>query len=91
MLFITQLLNLLTVEQIELFINLFDDLSFEIDEMGYKGMEGELINDMLFNHLGFTFEDGRQLEKVAQYILKNQGQLKNKVRAMAMIVGKEVA
>lgn len=73
MLYLLQLLRLLDNKQRKFFGVLFDDLSTEIDDMGYKGHETELVNDMLFNHFGFTLEDEQQLESFTKYILGNQG------------------
>ena len=75
----------------ELFIKLFDDLSFEIDEMGYKGMEGELINDMLLNHLGLEMEDDSQLQMLTDCILRHQGKLESAVRGASLYIGKDIA
>lgn len=91
MIFITQLLHMLKKREIKLFIQLFDDMSFEIEEMGYDGMESELVKDMLMNHLGIEFTDEWQLEQVTEYLLKNQGQLENKVKGMCLMIGKNVA
>ena len=65
------------IEDKKLFINLFNDLSYEIEEMGYTHLEDqmELINEMLDNHFGLFMEDDRQLKMLTQAILKRQGKL----------------
>ena len=88
MLFITQLLNMMTKKQIKQFVALFDDLSFEVDEMGWKGQEDEMINDMLINHFGLELVDDWQLSEATKFIMNNQGKLKDKVRGIALMIGK---
>jgi hypothetical protein len=71
---------MLTNQQTKLFIGLFEDLSFEIEELGYEGNEEELINEMLDNHLGIFLEDDSQLEMFTAYILKHQGDIAGAVK-----------
>lgn len=68
-----QILNM--VQDKKHFVNLFNDLSFELDEMGYRDFPSELIDDMLSNHFGIQLECKKQLEKVTKYILEKQGKL----------------
>ena len=65
------------IENKKLFINIFNDLSYEIEEMGYLHLEDqmELVNEMLDNHFGIYLEDHRQLEKLTQAIINKQGKL----------------
>ena len=79
MIYFMQIIKMLNKQQTRLFIGLLDDLSFEIEEMGYEGMEGELINEMLINHLGIEIADDSQLEMFTAYILKHQGKLEDAV------------
>ena len=60
-----------------LFIELFNDLSYEIEEMEYLHLEDqmELINEMLDNHFGLFLEDHRQLQRLTETIIKKQGSL----------------
>ena len=76
MLHLLQLYKL--VDNKQLFIDLFDDLSYEIEEMGYTYIDDqmELINEMLFNHFGIEIECCIQLEKVTRKIIEKQGALK---------------
>jgi len=74
MLYLLQLLKLLDNKQRKFFGVLFDDLSMEIEDMGYEGHETELVNEMLFNHFGLTVEDDKQLQVFTDYILNNQGE-----------------
>lgn len=65
------------VDNKKLFINLFNDLSFELDEMGYRDFPEELIQDLLFNHFGLEIEDERQLQRFTGFILKWQSKLQD--------------
>lgn len=80
MIYFMQILKMLNKEQRELFIDLFDDLSFELDDMGYRGHETDLVNEMLDNHLGLFIEDDRQLKSFTEYILKEQNKLEDAVK-----------
>ena len=88
MLFITQLLNMMTKKQIKQFVALFNDLSFEVEEMGWKGQEDDMINDMLINHFGLELVDDWQLGEATKFIMNNQGKLQDKVRGIALMIGK---
>ena len=88
MLFITQLLNMMTKKQIKQFVALFNDLSFEVEEMGWEGMEEEMVNDMLINHFGLELVDDWQLGEATKFIMNNQGKLQDKVRGIALMIGK---
>ena len=77
MLFMMQILNRLTDDQLRDFDNLFDDLSFELEEMGYKDEPEELINSMLENHFNMSFDTSeeasrRQLRDVTACILNKK-------------------
>lgn len=74
MLLFMQLLN--RVQDKQLFINLFDDLSFELDELGYRDDATMLVDELLLNHFGIELLDDRQLERLTDFILKKQGSLK---------------
>jgi hypothetical protein len=52
------------------FVALFSDLDYELNDMGWKGDETTLINDMLFNHFGLSVEDDGQLQMLTDCILK---------------------
>jgi len=69
MLMLLQLLRTLNVEQQELFLELFSDLEFELDEMGYRGNETELVNDLLEAHFDISIEDERQLQAITNAVL----------------------
>ena len=79
MIYFLQIIKMLNKEQRDLFISLFEDLSFEIDEMGYEGHETELVNEMLDNHLGIFMENDKQLNSFTAYILKNEGKIEEVV------------
>ena len=75
MLHLMQLLNM--IDDKTLFINLFNDLSYEIDELGYQHLDDqcELVNEMLFNHFGLELRCEKQLERITKTIIKHQGRL----------------
>ena len=65
------------VQDKKLFISLFNDLSYEIEEMGYIYLDDqmELINEMLDSHFGIYLEDCKQLKKLTETIISKQGKL----------------
>jgi len=65
-----QILKMLDRKQRQEFLALFSDLDYELDELGWRGNETDLINDMLFNHFGFSLEDKAQLQMLTDSILK---------------------
>ena len=81
MLYLLQIAKMLNDNQLELFIALFNDLSYEIDELGYKGNESELINELLDNHFGIYLEDEKQLSKLTSCILNHQNNLHKLIRS----------
>ena len=72
------------VDDKKLFLSLFNDLSYEIDELGYEGFEGELINDLLFTHFGIEIECERQLERVTMFMLNHQGELDKRIESFKL-------
>lgn len=68
MLHLLQLLNMLNKKQFEMFEQLFSDLEYELNEMGWKDNESELISSMLFNHFMIELLDERQLENITKII-----------------------
>ena len=91
MIYLIQLVKMWNKQERELFIALMEDLSFEIDEMGYEGQEAELINEMMFNHLGFEFECNDQLNMFTDLILRHQGNIEGIVRGACLYGGMNVA
>jgi hypothetical protein len=61
---------MLNKKQQKEFVALFSDLDYELNDMGWKGDETTLINDMLFNHFGLSIEDDSQLQRLTDSILK---------------------
>lgn len=57
------------VQDKELFINLFNDLEFELDEMGWRDAPEELINDLLMNHFGLEVTCPKQLKLITNSII----------------------
>ena len=70
MLYLIQLLKMLNKKQQKQFVELFSDLDYELDELGWKGNETDLINDMLINHFGMSIADADQLQMLTNSILK---------------------
>lgn len=68
-----QILNMIDDKQY--FIDLFNDLSFELEDMGWKADPCTLINDLLDNHFGIAFECDKQLKRFTDYVLSKQGSL----------------
>lgn len=60
------------IQDKDLFINIFSDLDYELNEMGWKDDPETLINDLLLNHFGLTIEDDRQLAKITKTILNKK-------------------
>lgn len=82
MIILMQLLKMLNKTQRKEFVALFSDLEYELDELGYRGSETDLVNDMLFNHFGLSLEDEGQLQRLTDAILK-----KGSLQAAASMVG----
>jgi len=72
MLHLLQLLRILNAKQRKMFIALFSDLDYELNEMGWSTDPTSLISDMLLNHLGVEITDAEQLEKITQAIINKQ-------------------
>jgi hypothetical protein len=75
MLQLIQIYNMLSKQDQKLFIALFSDLDYELNEMGWKDDPETLINDMLFNHFDISFDvlddlSNRQLKSLTARILK---------------------
>jgi hypothetical protein len=70
MIVLMQLLKMLNKSQRKEFVALFSDLDYELDELGWRGNETDLVNDMLFNHFGLSIEDNGQLQRLTDAILK---------------------
>jgi hypothetical protein len=70
MLYLLQIYKMVTDKN--LFINLFSDLDYELDELGYKDAPEELINEMLSNHFGITIDDERQLKILTNTIINKK-------------------
>lgn len=70
MIYLIQVLKMLDKKQRQQFLALFSDLDYELDELGWRGNETDLINDMLFNHFGLSIEDSTQLQRLTDCILK---------------------
>lgn len=77
MIYFMQILKMLDKKNRQLFIDLMDDLSFEIEELGYKGSECDLIDEMLLNHLDLEVQCPKQLKMLTEYILENQGRIES--------------
>lgn len=76
MIYFIQLLRV--VKNKKLLIAMLDDIQWEIDELGYKGMETELVNELLLNHFNLEVECPNQLKMFTKWILENQGSLQKR-------------
>jgi predicted AAA+ superfamily ATPase len=85
MIYLIQLLKMMNKRQKELFVTLFNDLSYEIDELGYKNVESELIEEMLNNHFNLFIECDSQIQMLTKCILKYQGRLGNLVKTLSSL------
>lgn len=63
----------------ELFIDVFNDLSFELEEQGYKDCPEDLIETILVNHFNIVLGDPKQLKELTNTIIEKQGNLKKEV------------
>ena len=70
-----QILNGLDSMQRQLFVAVFNDLSFELDEMGYREFPDDLIYDLLRDRFYIDMTCEKQLNILTQCIIKNQGKL----------------
>lgn len=70
MIYLMQILKMLDKKQRQQFLAMFSDLDYELDELGWRGNETDLVNDMLFNHFGMELEDKNQLQMLTDSILK---------------------
>jgi hypothetical protein len=84
MIYLIQLMRMLEKDQRQLFVALFDDLSFEINEQGYLGLETELVSDILGNHFGIEFECPNQLKMLTDCILRHHNKMADAVRRAVM-------
>lgn len=87
MLHFYQIYKLLDTERRELMVHLFDDLSFELEDMGWSADPEALISDLFENHLGIELLDEKQLKRVTKYILENQGKLVRQMKNSSVLLG----
>ena len=83
MIYLLQILKRLNKQQRHEFVAMFSDLDYELDEMGWRGNETDLVNDMLFNHFGMELEDKNQLQMLTEAILKPNS-LKSAVKFLTL-------
>ena len=82
-----QILKMLPPCNRELFCDLFEDLQGTINEANWHGMETELVNEMLLNHLGLEMECDDQLQMLFDYLMKHQGELRKQAKTVLMVMG----
>lgn len=70
MIYLIQILRMMNKRQRQEFLALFSDLEYELDELGFRGNETDLISGMLFNHYGLSIENEKQLRMLTDAILK---------------------
>lgn len=75
MIYLLQVLKMIGKKEHDFFITIFNDLSFELEDLGYKECPEDLINDLLDNHFGIYIEDDRQLKMFTECIMKKQGKM----------------
>jgi hypothetical protein len=83
MIYLLQILKRLNKKQRQYFVAMFSDLDYELDELGWRGDETTLVNDMLFNHFGLEVEDSNQLQMLTDSILK-KGNLESALAVVNM-------
>ena len=57
------------VQDKKLFIQIFNDLEFELDEMGWRENPEELVSDLLLNHFGLELTCPKQLKSITKSII----------------------
>lgn len=75
-----------TVKDKELFVDIFDDLSFELHDLGYIDYPEDLIDELLVNHFGISFECPRQLKDFTNDIMRYQGKLSSYLNTIKEII-----
>jgi hypothetical protein len=56
----------------DLFIAIFSDLDYELEEMGWKDDPTSLMNDLLETHFGLTIEDEWQLQQFTSAVIQKK-------------------
>lgn len=72
MIYLMQIMSMLNKEERTDLIHILEDLSFELEEMGWNSDPEGLISDILFNHLGLEMEDPKQLAWLTDWVLEKQ-------------------
>jgi hypothetical protein len=72
MIYLMQIMNMLNKKERTDLIHILEDLSFELEEMGWNSDPEGLISDILFNHFGFEMEDPKQLTWLTDWVLEKQ-------------------
>lgn len=78
MIYFVQLLRVLKPDNRKLLISMLDDIQWEVEELGYKGMESELVGDLLLSQFGLELECPDQLDMLTRWVLNNQGELQKR-------------
>lgn len=76
MIYFIQLLR--QVENKQMLIIMLNDIQWEVEELGYKSMESELVSELLLSHFNLELECPIQLEMLTKWILENQGKLEKR-------------
>ena len=53
-----------------------------MEELGYTGLESELINELLSSHFGVEIECPNQLDMLTKWVLNNQGLINTKAEEL---------
>ena len=91
MLYLIQIINMLSKSDQQRFVTIFHDLSFEIEEMGFKGYETELVKDLLWTHFDLEMASEVQLQWLTTCILRHQKNMDRLVSMVYLGIGTEVA
>lgn len=89
MIYLIQIIRLLNEEQRYHFTKVFNDLSFEIDELGYE--PSEIVNDLLFQEFGLEMEEQSQLDMLTDIIMKYQGKATQLMCMATIVIGEDFA
>jgi len=80
MIYFVQLLK--AVKDKRMLAMMLNDIQWEVEELGYTGLESELINELLSSHFGVEMECPNQLDMLTKWVLNNQGLINTKAEEL---------
>jgi len=80
MIYFVQLLK--AVKDKRMLAMMLNDIQWEVEELGYTGLESELINELLSSHFGVEIECPNQLDMLTKWVLNNQGLINTKAEEL---------